>query len=156
MKRAFGSRRGYCALRFVAATPLLHRSRRLLLHIRVANASLNRPQFPAKPLQSPRFYAILIPERRCKHEKNIFIHIIIDSYAISHLLHGELVWRNGRRSVVLRCNSRSADSYLRLLHTDVENLHLPPLQSRIQSKALSALRNDTHGWKKACQMPELQ
>ena len=28
MKRAFGSRRGYCALRFMAAKPPLHRSRK--------------------------------------------------------------------------------------------------------------------------------
>ena len=40
MKRAFGTRRGYRALRFTVATPPLHTSRRLVLHIRAANASL--------------------------------------------------------------------------------------------------------------------
>ena len=42
MKRAFGTLRGYCALRFTAATPPLHTSRRLVLHIREANASFFR------------------------------------------------------------------------------------------------------------------
>ena len=42
MKRAFGTRRGYRALRFMAATPLLHTSHRLVLHIREANASFFR------------------------------------------------------------------------------------------------------------------
>jgi len=41
MKRAFGTRKGYRALRFMAATPPLHTSRRLVLHIRKANASFN-------------------------------------------------------------------------------------------------------------------
>ena len=31
-----------------------------------------RPQFPTKPLQSPRFYAILISERRGRYEKNLY------------------------------------------------------------------------------------
>ena len=39
MKRAFGTGRGYRALRFVAAMPPLHTSRRLVLHIRKANTS---------------------------------------------------------------------------------------------------------------------
>jgi len=42
MKRAFGTRKGYRALRFMAATPPLHTSRRLVLHIREANASFFR------------------------------------------------------------------------------------------------------------------
>ena len=37
MKRAFGSRRGYCALRFVARAPPLHRSRK-------ASASYSRSE----------------------------------------------------------------------------------------------------------------
>ena len=42
MKRAFGTRKGYRALRFMAATPPLHTSHRLVLHIREANASFFR------------------------------------------------------------------------------------------------------------------
>jgi len=42
MKRAFGTGRGYRALRFMAATPPLHTSHRLVLHIREANASFFR------------------------------------------------------------------------------------------------------------------
>ncbi|MBQ8214409.1 MAG: hypothetical protein IJZ80_10400 [Clostridia bacterium] len=42
MKRAFGTRKGYRALRFMAATPPLHTSRRLVLHIREVNASFFR------------------------------------------------------------------------------------------------------------------
>jgi len=42
MKRAFVTRRGYRELRFVAAVPPLHTSRRLVLHIREANASFSR------------------------------------------------------------------------------------------------------------------
>jgi hypothetical protein len=39
MKRAFGTRKGYRALRFTATKLPLHASRRLVLHIRAANAS---------------------------------------------------------------------------------------------------------------------
>ena len=39
MKRAFGTRKGYRALRFTATKLPLHTSRRLVLHIREANAS---------------------------------------------------------------------------------------------------------------------
>ena len=42
MKRAFGTRKCYRALRFMAATPPLHTSHRLVLHIRKANASFFR------------------------------------------------------------------------------------------------------------------
>ena len=45
MKRAFGTRRGYRALRFMATKLPLHTSRRLVLHIRVANASFFTPKF---------------------------------------------------------------------------------------------------------------
>ena len=42
MKCAFGTRKGYRALRFMAATPPLHTSYRLVLHIREANDSFFR------------------------------------------------------------------------------------------------------------------
>jgi len=42
MKRAFGTGRGYRALRFMATKLPLHTSRRLVLPIRAANASFFR------------------------------------------------------------------------------------------------------------------
>ena len=53
MKRAFGSRRGYCALRIMAATPPLHRSRKASASYSRSECFIESPQFPAKALQPP-------------------------------------------------------------------------------------------------------
>ena len=45
MKRAFSTRKGYRALRFTATKLPLHTSRRLVLHIRAANASFFNSKF---------------------------------------------------------------------------------------------------------------
>ena len=67
MKRAFGSRRSWCALCFMAATPPLHRSRKASASCSRSECFINSTpsaRFGTKALRSSRFYAILISEER--------------------------------------------------------------------------------------------
>ena len=72
MKRAFGSRKGYCALRFMAATPPFHRSRKASTSYSRSECFINTPPISHKRLAistilcytNPRKAVEIVP--RCK------------------------------------------------------------------------------------------
>ena len=70
MKRAFGSRRSYCALRFMARARRFTEAVRLLLHIR--QRRMLHSKLPPRVLKNTENCAIINSERRWRYEKLIF------------------------------------------------------------------------------------
>ena len=58
--------------------------------------------------------------------------------------------------MVLRCDPRTSDLYNFILYIDVDHIHLPQLQHRIQAQAPSALRHSPFEPQKDSKMPPLQ